>query len=153
MDAVFPEGVRAALGVDGVFLTPGVVFPPLPGIREFGVRETLPPPVPVFTCCLVPALTGLEVTFPDLIPEAVGILLVDLVPPVAPLVVAGRDDTGLVGVALGVVLEREDILDVVRLDLGLTGRNPLVDLLSRSETGAKGQRKHIPLDVLRGTTG
>ena len=90
-------------------------------------------------------------TFPDLIPEAVGILLVDLVPPVAPLVVAGR---GLVGVALvGVVLEREDVLDVVRLDLGLTGRNPLVDLLSRSETGAEGQRNHIPLDVVRGTTG
>jgi len=36
----------------------------------------------------------------------------------------------------GVVLEREDVLDEERVDLGFTGRNPLVDLLSRSETGA-----------------
>lgn len=128
--------------MEGAFLTPGVVFPPgvrKVRVREFGVREVVETLPPVDTGCLVPALTGLEVTFPDFIPEAVGILLVP------PLVVAGRDDTGLVGVALvgvalvgvGMVLESEDILDVERLDFGLTGRKPLVDLLSRSETGAE----------------
>lgn len=146
--AGFPEGVLTALGV---FLTPGVVFPPEVRVREFGVREVVET-LPVDTGCLVLALTGLEATFPGFIPEAVGILLVDLVPP---LVVAGRDDTGLVGVALvGVVLEREDTLDVVRLDFGLTGRNPLVDLLSRSETGAEGKKAHsIGCGERNGTTG
>ncbi len=50
---------------------------------------------------------------------------------------------GLIGVALegvvfvGVVFEgREGVLEEERAILGFTGRKPLVDLLSRSETGA-----------------
>ena len=41
---------------------------------------------------------------------------------------------------VGVVLEREEELEEERPDLDLTGRSPLVDLLSRSETGAGGRK-------------
>lgn len=73
-------------------------------------------------------LEGLKVDL-VLIPETVGILLGDLLP----LLGTGREVLGLVGV----VLEREGVLDETRPDLAFTGRNPLVDLLSRSETGAE----------------
>lgn len=112
------EGILLALGVPAG-------LPPLTGAVD-GLEEV----------CLVILDTGLEVAALGLITEAVGILLeVFFVPP--PL--TGRE---VVGGLVGVVLEREDGLDEARVDLGftVTGRKPLVDLLSRSETGAKRKR-------------
>ena len=78
-----------------------------------------------------------------LLGEALGILLEDLIPPPeAAVVAATRVD--LEGVALvGVVFTgRDDVLEEERVVRGFTGRNPLVDLLRRSETGAKNKNKH-----------
>lgn len=102
----------------------------LPGLCKVGA--TFEPTGMVDPVCLLVPLDGLELGL-LLIPETAGILLVDLLP----LAAIGRVAVeGLVGVALvGVVLERAGALGEERPNLALTGRNPLVDLLSRSEIG------------------
>lgn len=128
-----------AVGVFPVSVFPEVEEDAFPGLGEAllglwatfaptGMAEGLDP------VCLLAPLEGLELGL-VLIPETAGILLVDLLPlPTVRRVVV----EGLVGV----VLERAGVLVEVRPDLALTGRNPLVDLLSRSEIGAERKYNH-----------
>jgi hypothetical protein len=115
-------GVAAAvvffLVEEGAFPTLGEPFPT-------GIPESLDP-----SCLLVPLVGRLA-----RIDEAAGILLADLVP----LLVTGR--AVVVGL-VGVVLEKEGMLVEERADFGFIGRNPLVDLLNRSEIGAKRIREY-----------
>lgn len=128
------EELLEALGVEGFFkaldFAAGVVvasFLPTTGavVGRDGVRLELALGI------LEPDLaTGLVFA-----PEATGsLLLEDLVT----LPLEDRKVVVVVGVAfVGVVLEREDALNEERPDFGFNGRSPLVDLLSRSEMGAK----------------